>query len=154
MPRDCKKVEITLETLLDSVDLAEDIALRVAAAAGFDEDERHKIGMSVREGVINAHHYGNQAQRNKKIHVTVELEPDKMVVRILDQGTGFDLASVPDPLAEENLLRTSGRGLFLMRAFMDEFDVHRGPNGGTELVMAKRYRTAGSGDAKAGSQTQ
>ena len=61
------------------------------------------------------------------------------MVRILDQGRGFDLAEVPDPLAEENLLKTSGRGIFLMRTFMDEFEVRRSPEGGAELVMAKRF---------------
>ena len=61
-----------------------------------------------------------------------------MVVRIGDEGPGFDLSQVPDPLAEENLLRTSGRGIFLIKAFMDEFSVQRGPKGGAEIVMAKK----------------
>jgi serine/threonine-protein kinase RsbW len=133
-----KRAEITLETKLESVDLAEEIAIRIAEDAGFDEENRHKIGMSVREAVINAHKYGNQATREKKIRLIVELEPEKLVVHVVDEGQGFDPASVPDPLQEENLLRTSGRGLFLMRAFMDEFVVQRAPEGGTELVMAKR----------------
>jgi serine/threonine-protein kinase RsbW len=139
-----KRIEVALETLLDSVDLAEEITVRIADAAGFDEEDCHKIGMSVREGVINAYNYGNQQERNKKIFLTVELHPDKMVVRVLDQGPGFEINEVPDPLAEENLLRTSGRGLFLMRSFMDEFAVQRGRDGGAELVMAKRYPPTGS----------
>jgi serine/threonine-protein kinase RsbW len=101
--------------------------------------------MSVREGVINAYKYGNQKSRNKKIHMTVELEPAKLVVRVCDEGPGFEMTEVPDPLAEENLLRTSGRGLFLMKAFMDEFAVQRGKNGGAELVMAKRYPASRDG---------
>ena len=133
------RVEVTLETLLESVDLAEDITMRVADAAGFDEEQRYRIGMSVREGVINAYQYGNQAERDRKIVLTLELTPEKLVIRVLDQGPGFSLADVPDPLAEENLLKTSGRGLFLMKAFMDEFAVNPGPAGGAELVMAKRY---------------
>jgi serine/threonine-protein kinase RsbW len=95
--------------------------------------------MSVREGVINAFHYGNSERREKKIHLAFELTPEKMVIHVLDEGRGFDLAEVADPLAEENLLKTSGRGLFLMRAFMDEFDVARGPQGGAEIIMAKRF---------------
>lgn len=141
MPADIKRIEVTLETLLDSVSLAEDISLRIAESAGFDEDDQHKIGMSVREGVINAYRYGNRTQRNKKIFLTFELAPDKLVIHVLDQGSGFDLADVADPLAEENLLKTSGRGIFLMRAFMDEFTVVRGRQGGAEVVMAKRYRS-------------
>jgi serine/threonine-protein kinase RsbW len=133
-----KRIAITLETLLESVDLAESIVMRVSGAAGFTEDDCHKIGMSVRECVINAYNYGNGQDRNKKIFFTVEFEPEKMIVRVLDQGRGFDVSKVPDPLAEENLLRTSGRGIFLMRAFMDEFSVAHGPGGGAEITMAKR----------------
>lgn len=134
-----KRVEVTLETLLDSVSLAEEICLRLADAAGFDQGDSHKIAMSVREGVINAIQYGNCGQREKKVFLTAELAPDKLVICLLDQGCGFDLADVPDPLAEENLLKTSGRGIFLMRSFMDEFAVRRGRQGGAEVVMAKRY---------------
>jgi serine/threonine-protein kinase RsbW len=143
-----QRIEVTLETVLDSVDLAESIVMRIAEAAGFSEEEIHKIGMAVREGVINAYNYGNQQDRGKKILLTVELEPHRMVVRVLDEGKGFELHEVPDPLAEENLLRTSGRGLFLMRAFMDDFQVQRGPRGGAELVMIKKLPGTDSGDTR------
>jgi serine/threonine-protein kinase RsbW len=139
MAEQTKRIEVTLETLLDSVDLAEHITLRIADAAGFEEEDCHKIGMSVREGVINAYNYGNQRERSKKIFLTVELELERMVIRVRDQGPGFEVKEIPDPLSEENLLRTSGRGLFLMRAFMDEFEVHKGRGGGAELVMVKRF---------------
>src|SRR5246500_3599110 len=144
-----QRIEITLETLLESVDLAEVIVMRIAEAAGFSEEDIHKMGMAVREGVINAYNYGNQQIRDKKIFMTVELEPDKMIVRVLDQGKGFELTDVPDCLAEENLLRTSGRGLFLMRAFMDEFRVQRGPAGGAELVLIKNLPKTASGNGTA-----
>jgi serine/threonine-protein kinase RsbW len=143
-----QRIQVTLETLLESVDLAESITMRVAEAAGFGEDELHKMGMAVREGVINAYNYGNHQDRRKKILMTVELDADKLVVRVLDEGKGFELTEVPDPLAEENLLRTSGRGLFLMKAFMDEFNVEKGANGGAELVMVKRLPPAVSGNGK------
>jgi serine/threonine-protein kinase RsbW len=138
MTPEAQRIEITLETILESVDLAESTVMRIAGAAGFGEEETHKIGMAVREGVINAYNYGNQRDRQKKIVLIIELEPEKMVVHVLDQGKGFELAEVPDPLSEENLLRTSGRGLFLMRAFMDEVNVQHGPGGGAELVMSKK----------------
>jgi serine/threonine-protein kinase RsbW len=139
-----KRIEVTLETMLESVDLAEDITLRVSEAVGFDEDNCHKIGMAVREGVINAYQYGNEMKRGKKIVLTFALEPEQLVIRVLDQGRGFDLAEVADPLAEENLLKTSGRGLFLMRAFMDQLEVRHGREGGAELIMAKRYHNSPS----------
>ena len=143
MATEPKHLEVTLETQVESVNLAEEMCLRVAEAAGFGEDDCYKIGMSVREGVINAFHYGNQERPEKKIHLGVDLTPDKMIIHVLDEGRGFSLADVPDPLAEENLLSTSGRGIFLMRAFMDEFDVVSGRTGGAEVVMAKRLPLPG-----------
>jgi serine/threonine-protein kinase RsbW len=140
------RIEVTLESMIESVDLAESIVMRICGAAGFTEEDSHKIGMSVREAVINAYHYGNREDRAKKILFTVELNAEKMTVRVLDQGPGFEVEEVPDPLSEENLLRTSGRGIFLMRAFMDEFVVNNPPTGGAELVMAKRLPAASDGN--------
>src|SRR6201998_3570990 len=138
MPNASNRIEVVMETLLDSVALAEGITERVARAAGFNDDDCLKIGMSVRKGVINAFRYGNEEQRHKKIRLNFEFTDGKFVVHIVDQGRGFDLRQVPDPLAEENLLKTSGRGIFLMRTFMDEFDVRRSAYGGAELVMSKK----------------
>src|SRR6202165_1464151 len=135
MPQDSKHLEVTLETQVESVNLAEEMCLRVAEAAGFGEDDCYRIGMSVREGVINAFHYGNEERPDKKIHLAVDLTADKMIIHVLDEGAGFLLADVPDPLAEENLLSTSGRGIFLMRAFMDEVEVISGKTGGGAIVL-------------------
>ena len=154
MAADTKHLEVTLETQVESVNLAEGMCLRVAEAAGFGEDDCYRIGMSVREGVINAFHYGNQERPEKKIYLAVDLTVDKMIIHVLDEGKGFSLADVPDPLAEENLLSTSGRGIFLMRAFMDEFDVIMGRNGGAEIVMAKKlplpHKTNPNGEGNQG----
>jgi serine/threonine-protein kinase RsbW len=137
-----QRIDVTLETRIESVTEAETICLRAATSAGFDEDECFRISMAVREGVINAFHWGNREQPEKKIYVTFQVENARFIVRIADQGHGFNLADVLDPLAEENLLRTSGRGIFLMRAFMDEWDVGRSSEGGAELVMSKRLPTS------------
>jgi serine/threonine-protein kinase RsbW len=139
MGSDVKQLEVTLRTDVESVNLAEEMCLRVAEAAGFGEEECYRIGMSVREGVINAFHYGNQERPEKKIHLAVDLNSEKMTIHVMDEGTGFLVEDVPDPCAQENLLSTSGRGIFLMRAFMDEFDVVRGRTGGAEIVMSKRF---------------
>lgn len=132
-----RHLDVMLDTRLESVDVAEHLAIRAAEEAGFAEDDVHKIGMAVREGVINAYNYGNCHDCQKKIQLTIELDGGKMVVHVLDEGCGFDLEDVADPLAEENLLRTSGRGLFLMRAFMDDLTVLRRPRGGADLVLSK-----------------
>jgi len=137
-----QRIDITLESLLDSVSLAEEMCTRIAGAAGFDDDDCFKIGMSVREGVINAYNYGSRKQREKKIFLSFELTQDKLIIYVRDQGNGFHLQDVPDPLADENLLKSSGRGIFLMRSFMDEFCVQPSQEGGAEIIMSKRLRTA------------
>ncbi len=144
MTQDAKHLEITLATQVESVNLAEEMCLRVAEAAGFGEDDCYRIGMSVREGVINAFHYGNEERPEKKIHLALDLTPEKMIIHVLDEGKGFNLNNVPDPLAEENLLSTSGRGIFLMRAFMDEFEVVPGRTGGAEIIMSKKLPSPGN----------
>jgi serine/threonine-protein kinase RsbW len=143
-----KRIEVTLATQFDSIDLGEQIAVRVAEAAGFDAEEQHRIGMAVREGLINAYQYGNRQQQSKKIFLNFELAPDRLIVEVLDQGAGFDPRQIPDPLAEENLLKTSGRGIFLIRCFMDELDVQRGPQGGARLIMTKRYSSPTRSDLR------
>jgi serine/threonine-protein kinase RsbW len=143
MTPEAKHLEVILDTHVESVNLAEEMCLRVAEAVGFNEDECYRIGMSVREGVINAFHYGNQEKPNKKIHLALDLTQEKMIIHVMDEGKGFKLTDVPDPLAEENLLSTSGRGIFLMKAFMDEFDVVAGRTGGAEIIMSKKIPQGG-----------
>src|SRR5437660_6817089 len=144
MTPETKQLETTLETQVESVNLAEEMCLRVAEAAGFGEEDCYRIGMSVREGVINAFHYGNQERPDRKIHLCIEVTPEKLVIHVMDEGKGFRLSDVPDPLAEENLLSTSGRGIFLMRSFMYDFDVVPGRTGGAEIVMSKKLPAPGS----------
>ena len=112
----------------------------MAASAGFDEDDQFKIGLAVHECVMNAFQYGNEQQREKKIHIAFEMHQEKLVIHVTDQGTGFCLADVPDPREDENMLGDSGRGVLLMKAFMDEFDVTVSPAGGAEVIMAKRHK--------------
>ena len=131
------RVELTLESSLESVDQAEERALEFARLAGFDEDDQSKIGMAVRESMVNAVYHGNNYDPSKKAGLRLELEGRKMVITITDQGTGFDPAGLPNPLAEENILKASGRGIFLIRSFMDEFDVRRRSPSGSEVRMVK-----------------
>lgn len=139
------RVDVTLETRLESVDLAEEIATKVASTAGFDEDDRHKIGMAVRESIINAIQHGNRYDASKKVRMSLESDLTKLVITVADQGEGFSSDVLPDPLAEENLLRTSGRGIFIIRSFMDEFHVECGKNGGARIVLVKRYASPETG---------
>ncbi len=132
-----ESVDRLLESKLDSVDEAEELVIQMAEKAGFDEDDLHKIAMSVRESMVNAVVHGNRYNAHKKVHVRVSHVPGRLEIKILDQGEGFELTEVPDPLEEENLLRNSGRGIFLMKAFMDEVQVRRAEPGGTEVTLVK-----------------
>ena len=130
-------VERFLDSTLASVDHAEEIAVGVAQRAGFEEDDLLKIGMAVRESVVNAVVHGNRYNANKKVSFSVVKNPQRLTVRVADEGEGFDYEDVPDPLAPENLLRSSGRGIFLMRSFMDELLIRRLEPAGMEFVLVK-----------------
>jgi serine/threonine-protein kinase RsbW len=134
-----EKTRETLPSTLDSVDKAEELAIREAEKFGMDEDERQQFGMAIRECMVNAVVHGNGYSSNKVVHFAIERSAEQLAITIGDEGKGFDLNSLPDPLAPENLLRQSGRGLLLIRAFVDEFDLHGRPGGGTEVRMVKHH---------------
>jgi serine/threonine-protein kinase RsbW len=134
---EARTVDQVLDSTLESVDVAEEAVLREAQELGFDEDELHRIGMSVRECMVNAVVHGNRYNARKKVRLTITRAPDRLVIVIADEGEGFDMNSLPDPLANENLLRHSGRGLLLIQAFMDEFQMRAREPKGTEVKMVK-----------------
>ncbi len=130
--------EVNLESDLKNVEVADEISRRVSTTAGFDEDDRQRIEMAVHESLINAIWHGNKNDASKKVYVKFEIFDDRLEVRVRDQGNGFDPKSIPNPLAEENLLNISGRGIFLIKSFMDDFRVEKAAGGGTEVTMVKR----------------
>jgi len=130
-------VEQSLDSTLESVDSAEELVVEVAKRAGFGEEELMKIGMAVRESMVNAVVHGNRYNANKKVRFRVQRNAEKLAVRIADEGEGFDLSQLPDPVAPENLMRASGRGIFLIRSFMDEVELRRPETGGTEITLVK-----------------
>jgi serine/threonine-protein kinase RsbW len=130
------RVSYTLDSTLDSVNHAETTASEIAAKAGFSEDEQSNIAMAVREAAVNAVLHGNQRDPAKKFFVAYETTGDTLVITITDQGQGLDPSLIPDPLAPENLMKGSGRGIFLIRAFMDEVKF-RDAAPGTEITLIK-----------------
>ena len=135
---EAETVERFLDSTLESVDHAEEIAVGLAKRAGFGEDDLTKIGMAVRESMVNAVVHGNRYNANKKVRFSVSKNSESLTVRIADEGEGFDFEDLPDPCAGENLFRSSGRGIFLIRSFMDEFQIRRLAPGGLEVVLVKR----------------
>ena len=138
------RVSLTLESTLDSVNKVEQTAEDYAQRFGFDEDSIPNIAMAVREAAVNAVVHGNNYDRNKQIVATFEATAEAITIRIADQGPGLDPDTIPDPLAPENILRGSGRGIFLIRAFMDEVNF-RQLHPGTELTLIKHRTPAQSG---------
>lgn len=140
------RVAYTLDSTLDSVNKVEQTAAELATKVGFPEDDLHKITMSVREAAVNAVLHGNAYDPSKKIMVAYETGPNTLSVTISDQGEGLHEEEIPDPLAEENILKTSGRGIFLMRSFMDEVTI-KDLHPGTEITLVKHVHTP-EGEAK------
>jgi serine/threonine-protein kinase RsbW len=140
------KISYALESTLESVNTAEQAALEVAARSGFDSDECGRIGIAVREATVNAILHGNRYDPAKRVTVSFESTPQSLTIAVRDEGPGLDPAAIPDPLAPENFLKTSGRGIFLIRAFMDEVGFPEVPTG-TEITMTKFLRAPARGSA-------
>ena len=130
-----------MDSTLESVDQAEELTSAAAQRAGFDDDDLMKIGMATREAMVNAVVHGNQYNQNKRVRLVLSSTAGRFTITIADEGTGFDFDQIPDPLAPENLLRTSGRGIFLMRSFMDGVDLKRLESGGTEVTLVKNVES-------------
>ena len=136
------RLSFSLTSTLESVGEVEAAAEKLAAEAGLDEDERFHVAMAAREAAVNAVLHGNEYDPAKHITASFENTGRALVITIADQGNGLDPETLPDPLAAENLLRGAGRGIFLIRSFMDE--VHfRQLHPGTELTLVKRLTGAG-----------
>ncbi len=133
---------LLLDSTLDSVEVAETAILKDAKEIGFHEDQLHQLGLAIREAMVNAVVHGNRYSSRKKVHVSVAKGQDRLTIVIADEGDGFDPSTIPDPLAGENLLRQSGRGLLLIQAFVDEFQVRRAQPCGTEIRMVKYLANA------------
>ncbi len=134
-------LRFSLSSTMESVSEVEAAAEKLAAEAGLDEDERFKLTMAVREAAVNAVLHGNDYDPAKKITASFENTGKSLVITIADEGKGLDPATIPDPLAPENLMRGTGRGIFLIRSFLDE--VHfRQLNPGTELTLVKHLAPA------------
>ncbi len=136
---------LTLASELGSVETVVDAALGLGEQGGFDEDTLGQISLVVREAAVNAIVHGNRHDLEKRLSARLELNDEALSIHIADEGDGVAVDQIPDPLQEENLLRTSGRGVFLMRAFMDEvhFDSLE-PGTGITLI---KYRPKGEVEA-------
>jgi serine/threonine-protein kinase RsbW len=137
-------VRLEFPSTVEMLDVAQSVSEQVGRAAGLDDEAVHSVGVAVRESVINAIKHGNAGDERKRVYVEfTPLEhddPPGLAIRVRDEGAGFDPSTLPDCVAPENLLKCSGRGIFLIRSFMDELVLQRAPEGGMELRMVKRVQ--------------
>lgn len=136
-----------LDSSLESVDRAEEIVLQAAREVGFDDDDQHRVGIAVRECMVNAVAHGNRYNARKKVRLHVSWNNTKLEIDIEDEGAGFEVGDVPDPRDEANLMRHSGRGLLMIRAFMDEIEYRKREPKGTRVRMVKLLRPAQAGNS-------
>jgi len=142
MPEPETTVRLRFSSAFEMLDMVQLVSDQIGRRLRFDEDALTWMEVAVRESVINAIKHGNRHDRAKQ--VTVEFttrpspSPEELVIVVQDQGDGFDPESLADPLAPENLLKSSGRGIFFMRSFMDDVQLARLPEGGMEVRMVKR----------------
>ena len=137
-------IEVVIGSALDNLDLIQTLTDSVTAFMKFDEDSSHWVGMSVRESVTNAIQHGNKLDLSKKVEVCYEMEPERLTIAVRDQGRGFQVREIPNPLEGDNLMKPSGRGIFYMRTFMDEVEFRTLATGGTEVYMVKMLRRESS----------
>jgi len=132
------RIEIRIGSTLEYLDLLQTLSDAITEFMGFDGDTAHWIGMSVRESVTNAIQHGNKLDAGKQVEIAFEIAADHLEISVKDEGKGFQIDNLPNPLDPENLLKPSGRGIFYIRSFMDEVEFISHGQGGMEVHMVKK----------------
>ena len=138
-------VRLQFCSAFDMLDFVQVVSDHLCKRLGFDEDSMHWVCVAVRESVINAIKHGNRQDPGKMVYVdfsTSEQPDHELAISVRDEGEGFEPEEVADPLAPENMLKSSGRGIFLMKNFMDDVVLRKVPEGGMEVRMVKRLARA------------
>jgi serine/threonine-protein kinase RsbW len=135
-------IRLEFSSAFEMLDLVQIVGDAFGRLTGLEDEALHWMSVAVRESVINAIKHGNRNDPGKCVVVEFSsqppAEPTELVVRVRDQGDGFDPSVLLDPLAPENLLKASGRGIFFMKNFMDDVSLRRMPDGGMEVRMVKK----------------
>ena len=137
-------VHLEIHSAIEAVELVHVVAEHLARRLGLDDEALHQTAIAVRESVMNAITHGNLNDPGKLVVVEFSaaprMNPTNLIVVVRDQGGGFDPARIDDPRSPERVLDGSGRGIFLIRQFMDEVTMQLVPDGGMEVLMVKRLR--------------
>jgi len=130
-------IRMSLSSRFENIEMAQHLCGKLLEGWDLNEETTHWILMALREALANAIKHGNGQDMAKRVHLEMEVKDHTLRIRIRDEGTGFDPAGVADPLAQENRFKTSGRGIFYMKTFMDEVRFSRVDGGGMEIVLTK-----------------
>jgi len=130
-------IRMSLSSRFENIEMAQHLCGKLLEGWDLNEETTHWILMALREALANAIKHGNGQDMAKRVHLEMEVKDHTLRIRIRDEGTGFDPAAVADPLAQENRFKTSGRGIFYMKTFMDEVRFSRVDGGGMEIVLTK-----------------
>ena len=133
-------VKLVISSQVRLIDLVHAAAEKMAEVAGFGADDCLNVGLAVREAVINAICHGNGENPDLKVNITLTADSRGIRAKIRDHGAGFDPNRTPDPTEDSNLLLTSGRGLLLIRAFVDDVKFRQMPRG-MEITLIKNRET-------------
>ncbi|HEX4961060.1 MAG TPA: ATP-binding protein [Thermoanaerobaculia bacterium] len=133
------RFHLAVGSRFENIELVQVVLKDCLQRIGMDDDAQHWVDVAVREALANAIKHGNLQDPEKQVQVELAVEGDDLVIRVEDEGVGFDPSLLGDPLAPENLLRPNGRGIFYMRSFMDDVLYGSGPGGGTMVTLRKRY---------------
>ncbi len=131
------RVKLVVPSRIESLALINAVAEEVADAMSFDEEARNAITISVVEAGTNAIQHGNREDSSKPTEVLFVQEDGQLVILIRDEGAGFNPDRLADPLAAENMFAESGRGVYILRSFMDEVDFSFRSGTGTECRLVK-----------------
>ncbi|MBW2278767.1 MAG: ATP-binding protein, partial [Deltaproteobacteria bacterium] len=135
-------VHLSIKSNFTNVELVQIVVEEALKQLNLLENDAHWVGIAVREAVANAVKHGNRQDPEKKVEIDFGVEGDEVVIKVADEGVGFDPGGVDDPLAPENMLRSSGRGIYYMKQFMDHIDYSFRPDGGTEVTMRKSINSS------------
>jgi serine/threonine-protein kinase RsbW len=144
-PNGHQLIRLEFTSAFEMLDFVQVVSDHLSRRVGLDDDAMHWVGVAIRESVINAIKHGNRNDSSKRVFVefgTSTGDAPELSIRVRDQGEGFDPEQVANPLDPENLLKSSGRGIFLIRNFMDDVQLRRAPEGGMEIRMLKRVQAA------------
>jgi len=149
-PNDAGPIRLSISSRFENIELAQHLCGKLLEGREVSEETKHWLLMALREALANAIKHGNRQDLSKRIHLEMDVVGQNLQISIRDEGEGFDPGAVEDPLAPENRLKTSGRGIFYMKTFMDDVRFRKVEGGGMEIILTKNLS---AGKEKEGNRT-